>query len=397
VSTYAFSQNDPLLYKEFELQIDYQFQGVGEFNTGLAPARKNGFWGFISSTGSVAIACEYQEVKPFSKGIAAVKTKNAWRLINTEGQFLTDDAYEVVAFSENYIKVKKDGMWGALNRDMDLVVPFEYTSFVFEGDGFIEVRNRDNLRAILNFKGDTIIPFRYVRIEWADGYFLCADREKNAYFLNESGESLDMGELKSSGTRNFKDGYAILANKKEEYKLIDKAKKVWMEGESYIEMGHGTLVAALKNEMMGIYDFQAKKWLVNPAYFWLKYEAGDIWQFSAGNSYGLINEKGEVVVEASSKSMIKSANNISVLERNHKKAYYSHLNGKLSDFDYDQIKSCDNGQIILVKQNDFWSVLNLKGKVILEKVRMHYDPVFSENLLAVQNEEGKWGFVRFIQ
>ncbi|MBS0209150.1 MAG: WG repeat-containing protein [Planctomycetes bacterium] len=55
-----------------KVAIELQFEDVGDFFEGLARAKKDGKWGFIDRTGSFQINPQYPYVGDFSEGLAAV-------------------------------------------------------------------------------------------------------------------------------------------------------------------------------------------------------------------------------------------------------------------------------------------------------------------------------------
>jgi len=69
--------------------------------------------------------------------------------------------------------------------------------------------------------------------------------------------------------------------------------------------------------------------------------------------------------------------------------------GFQSKFEYDDVMASSNGKIIMGKINGYWFVFNAKGEKIASDLRVMYEPKISQNFIAMQNEEGKWGFLKF--
>lgn len=96
---------------EYEV-IAKGFEDADAFNTTEpAAVKKDGKWGFISSSGKIVIEPEYEEAKSFSYGYAPVKIDGNWTLIDTSGrQVLSPDFKDMGAPTEDgVVPVSFDG------------------------------------------------------------------------------------------------------------------------------------------------------------------------------------------------------------------------------------------------------------------------------------------------
>jgi hypothetical protein len=62
--------------------IQPQFEEVGIFAEGLAPAKINGKWGYINKLAEFIIYPEFDFAKPFSQGLALVNVGSKWGYIS---------------------------------------------------------------------------------------------------------------------------------------------------------------------------------------------------------------------------------------------------------------------------------------------------------------------------
>ena len=76
------------------LAIPYEFEDAGQFFSGLAPVKKNGLYGFINTQGEKVIAFEYVEAQPFMEGTACVKRDSLYIYIDNNGNQLFGEAYD---------------------------------------------------------------------------------------------------------------------------------------------------------------------------------------------------------------------------------------------------------------------------------------------------------------
>lgn len=127
-----------LYSKEFYKGREYE--KLGEFRNGYAPASKKNFWGqerwgFIDTRGNVVISFIYEDAWYFneyglrivSKGKYSKDKKKLYGFVRKTDGFYFD---QVRGFKENVAAVRKDfgknKKWGFINRKLKIIVPFDY-------------------------------------------------------------------------------------------------------------------------------------------------------------------------------------------------------------------------------------------------------------------------------
>lgn len=109
----------------FASDIDY----VGFFRNGLAPARKNGKYGYINKKGETVIDFKYEEAKEFNEGIAFATDNDSdlWQCIDAQGNVVfTLTSSFLVPLGHGYIQAHKDNKVGIINAKGEEVLPFLY-------------------------------------------------------------------------------------------------------------------------------------------------------------------------------------------------------------------------------------------------------------------------------
>ena len=116
------------------------YLSVLSFSEGLAAVREvDGKWGFIDSTGRIAIACEYEAVgeQGFSSGLAAVKLDNKWGFIDTAGDIAIPCEYDILfEFVDGFAVAAKDSKCGVIDKSGNVIVPFVHEIIGHIGEGF---------------------------------------------------------------------------------------------------------------------------------------------------------------------------------------------------------------------------------------------------------------------
>jgi len=74
----------------------FEYSDVQGFTIGMAPAKKNGSWGFVDTLGKAVVPFQYSNARQFSEGLAAVanKGKELWGFINRHGDAIIAFDYD---------------------------------------------------------------------------------------------------------------------------------------------------------------------------------------------------------------------------------------------------------------------------------------------------------------
>lgn len=90
------------------------------------------------------------------------------------------DAFERMEYEEelmpyiSMIPVKRNGKWGFVNRDFELIVPCQYETPIFGGDGYGNVNTGDGQTTLIDEQGQLIIsgPYAYISSPMVNGWFM---------------------------------------------------------------------------------------------------------------------------------------------------------------------------------------------------------------------------------
>jgi len=99
--------------------IPPQYDAVGHFHEGLAPALQGGAWGFVDTTGNWVVKPQFESVYRGGDGRFGIKRNGLWGFISTSGETVIEPRYqEIRAFSDGVARVRKDDSgWFYINRD----------------------------------------------------------------------------------------------------------------------------------------------------------------------------------------------------------------------------------------------------------------------------------------
>jgi hypothetical protein len=123
---------------------DYSYKTY--YKEGLARLSKKSKYGFMDTTGKVAIENKYEDVRDFSEGFAAVKLNGKWGFLDSKGNVKIDFQYteEPMPFSCARAFVRgANNKWALIDTSNKVIFPptFEQVFPFAEGLGIVSLRD----------------------------------------------------------------------------------------------------------------------------------------------------------------------------------------------------------------------------------------------------------------
>lgn len=321
--------------KNGKLVISIEFDHIGEFNNGLAWAKKGNVTGYIDKTGKFVKQCDYA-IMHESEGIATVRRVNSeykcYGLINKDGNFILPIKYDYIGemsegltvvipdlFEDKTIYVDKTGK---------KVLEIEGNSGDFkEGLAYI-IKN--NKYGFIDKTGKVVIPTTYDYVsDFNDGLAHVRKDDKRGY-IDKSGK--EVLPIKYDSISDFKEGLAVVGNDWK-YGYVDKT------GKEVIPL---------------IYDFA--------------------WDFSEGLARVRIEEKDE-----EGNTIIKEG--------------YIDKTGKLAiPAIYDCVGDFKEG-VAVVSKGDKSGYIDKTGREVVPIV-FHRAYASSDGMMRVRDDNGRYGYMK---
>lgn len=393
-------------------EVIFQAENAGWFEKGqgLCPVQVNGKWGYINTTGNVAIPCVYEDAYNFkNEGVAVVKQKGKYGLINKRGEILVpciESDYDdvpiphdgvICIYIENLKETKcidvfgnhlftkagivgnfsegvatitsyKEGKHsiGVINKTGDYIIPEGIYSYISEFHyGVATVRSETTGKCgSINHQGEVVVPIKYDSFRGVyPSPVLCAIiGDKYGYVDIRNGKELCPITLDDTYYQNrctdnmfvFSIGEDIYIYNLENCKLFRSSR--------YKDIYHysdGLCCVSDKNSgKIGFMDKEGK--LAIPCVF---NEPSYVYNFH-GNTCGMsnimINRQGNIVREIP------------------KHSGYSH-------YQY------DNGYYTETYDSRTENLLDNNGNIIYSCFRIELNDYFP--IAVRRNSDGKWGFI----
>jgi hypothetical protein len=246
----------------FKLNDGFGFDLEG-FKDGLVGVKVGEKWGFMNTSGKMAIPAKYDHVSEFNGGFAVAKKGETFIVLNTKGdENIIQDAevHDVKDFSEGMAPYKSHGKkHGFINGEGKVSITAQFESVGYFHDGLAWAKTPAGSLGYINMKGEWVIQPQFdagknfdpvsglARIKTATGNWAYVNKKGELVYVNDTDNWGDFSEgladgkkgdkkgfydntgkwviaPQFDGTRDFKNGYAA-AKMGDKWGMIDKTGK----------------------------------------------------------------------------------------------------------------------------------------------------------------------------
>jgi len=185
----SFSSSDfPVRFRKNELfglmdrdgveVTDTLYQALGEFSNGYILAGSEGSYGFLNVKGDTMVSFKYTlsnqatAESKFTHGHAKVFQGSKVGIIDSTGKKIFPAIFEDVgSYKGARIPVKKRGVWGYADLEIDLAIPYDFSTAENFRHSFAIV-SKDELHGVIDTNGAEVIPIVYDELFWVDDTLL---------------------------------------------------------------------------------------------------------------------------------------------------------------------------------------------------------------------------------
>lgn len=140
-----------------------RFSEIGPFNSGLAPVKQKGKWGFINKIGDLQIPCEYDLVRLPSgdKGMIAAKRNKKWGYIDTDNITTIDFSFDdILSFWEGLAPAKQGKLYGVIDEYGKTIIRPIY-NVISQSFNHIFLAKKNIKWGFIDGTGNILLPFIY--------------------------------------------------------------------------------------------------------------------------------------------------------------------------------------------------------------------------------------------
>lgn len=252
---------------KFKIKEVFGF-GVKGFQNDLLPVQIDSKWGYMNTTGKMAIPALYDDANDFGGGFAAVKKGTQFVIVDVKGKEtpVTVAVMDVRDFCEGLAPARTmDKKFGFINPKGEFVIPAEFESVGYFTNGLAYAKTFDRKVGYIDKTGKWVIEARFdvARDFDAKSGLALVRTGEEWFYVNSKGETLKVTDTESWG--NFSEGLA--EGKKGVLKGFYDATGQWVikpQFEDVRDFQNG-YAAAKSNGKWGLID-KTGKWKIEPQF-----------------------------------------------------------------------------------------------------------------------------------
>ena len=334
----------------------------------------------------------YDSMNPVSHGIYEVSANGHNALINIQEEIIVEKGqWSIDLLDEQFVLVENDHKFGVLKEGGVSLIPMQFDSIYYSGKHFFALKefNGKPLWQIYSSFGTPISSTYFEAVGLMNDGLMPV--KKNGYWGYVDFSGHEAITFKYDHTYSFKDGRARV-NYLGSYGIINSAGQwvVYPEHEQ-IEIIGKDLFASKRAERSDVINSAGN--VVYQTYHELEPHFLGIKEITSNGKYGLINEKGEKILapefdyisdlKEDQLMIVKKDDNWGVVDRSG-----TFIIGMTDEFEEIRDFSED---FLVIKKDDRYGFIDLDGKL---RIANRYDDVqtFNDGLAAVKIL-GNWGFI----
>jgi hypothetical protein len=276
------------------------------FSEGLCGVIKDGKWGYIDTSGKLAIAAQFDGVSPFIEGLARVHLGNQTGYIDKSGQYaINPQFYEAGDFHGGLAAVRADGGWGFINKSGSYAIKPHFQSADVDGfsDGLAGIC--EGRCGYIDHSGSFAIRPQFDTVTtFSEG--MAAVRMNNKWgYINTSGKIVINPQF--DGVTMFSGGLAVVVVEGHAGTINKQGKYVVNPGQYNIQAREGDLEPASTNDGMGLLTRDGK-WAIKPAKVLTGVAGvfGKVFYGNVGGTFAPISTSGKVLAGPYKGAMLDS-------------------------------------------------------------------------------------------
>lgn len=311
-----------------------KFDFKGHFSEGLARVSKDGKYGFIDTNGQIAIPLNYEDAYDFIDGAAHVFLDGKWRIIDTKGKLLFSKGYDYLPCTHSF------------------------------SDELLIIGNK--VYEIINQKGE--VQFQ-IECDWFSGYHdrIAWFKKDGKYgFINTKGEIIIepiLDNVVAQRNDNLFEGWLIEIKQQDKVGIVYKGKKVLPPCYDRIDFS-GKIFIIKEDARYKIFDLQGNFMKDLPFENVYGFGKGINSVFRQNGKYGIIDDVGNIIIDAQFDSLDCLIEGYAPFEKNEKWGYINKAGEVVIEPQFDFCSFFDNGYA-QIKQNGKYGFIDFKGNIIL--------------------------------
>lgn len=351
-------------YKRFkEILLPYNYEQINYLQGGLICILVNGKYGLINKNGDKLTEFKYDNNIYFRDGYAIVEQISKTNCetmtkgyINETGKEITPIIYdECLEFYGGLAAVKKNGLWGLIDKIGQFVLPLKFMDMLIINEGLVAVKQYYNTGWHWDFidkAGKVINSFQFEDIAFSSEGLVGFRKDGKWGYINTTGEIVIKNQF--DNVNNFKYGIAeVVLNGKQGY--LTKTGEFFDNIRDANKQTSLNLMRVVKDNKFGFIDRTGK--LVIP----YQYEQSLLFQdglvaVKQDGKWGYMNETGIIVIPCQYEKTYTYKGGLVQIEQNGKWGCIDKTGKIAIPFQFEMIDINEEG-IIKVELDNKWGII----------------------------------------
>ena len=250
--------------------------------------QRNNKFGVMDFNQQIIIPFEYNEIKYLNQGVFLLRKKSKY-LLQKANKKLGQAYYDKIELSSPYYIARKNGKYGIINQENEILIPFEYTRIDKKNSKYFRVY-KDDYQGVLNKDLEIVVPVKYKSMKHIGRTYHFRNETDTLFFDQRNVEVVEIPILTKSREEREAE-YAVRRKsikkpKSSETRMIDGTEYdfireqyglmyLWKDRKSGIANRKGEFIVPLdhyqsiqiapsglrikKNALFGFYDLTGKK------------------------------------------------------------------------------------------------------------------------------------------
>ncbi len=266
----------------------------------VAEAKLGGKYGIIRNNGDVIVDFRYDFIGEFDEyGFMAYSDNDLCGVCDLKGNIIIPFDYEFVSYSyDELLPAAKDTLWGVINRNNQVIVPFQFSD-TWIGYRFIEVYLNEKY-GFWTMDGKKLTDPIYESYDDSFDEIMLVQQNEKWGILNSDYSTLLACDFDEIYDFHYWDKENIIITKNEKMGIFNvESGKILLEPKyDAIDMDETRFYYCVSGELVGLFDYQTSSLLFEPKYNSVEWVGvDDFYYVTTGDSSGIMRSDGSLVIQ----------------------------------------------------------------------------------------------------
>ena len=362
-----------LLYP-FYVEAETVYDAIYEVFNNRRVYLQNGHYGYLDDEGKELCPPIYDKIQPFRNGVSLVRKNGLWGCVNYDLDEVIPCEFNILEYaSKNKPRYlgKKNNRWGMVDNNNNVMLDFIYDEIRGEKNGTIILISNENY-GLADLDGNIIIIPQWLWMDnmfdgWALIYYEI-ERSSSDYaysFIDSKGHIM---EHEFEYASSYSNGISVVLDfqQEEEYLINTEGERLTYNWEGYAPKSSEELIGVYKDGEWGFISTITGEEIIAPSWDEVEIFSTDgLAAVRKGDLWGYINKLGELVIDTKWDLACDFYNGYAVVSDGEKEGVID-INGRVCvPLVWNEITCCSEGYFAVKNSHGLWGFINTEGTLVI--------------------------------